>query len=474
MEHWSLLYLISEWVLRILMTPIVTYRRKPNSAMAWLLIIFFQPWLGFFIYVLIGENRLPQRRIRAHDRLLKKLEALNKRYRDLPQVMTPEFTPKLQSAINLAERLGYMPIMGDNTVELLDRTEETIERLIADIDKAEHHVHMLFYIYRDDATGTRVTDALLRALKRGVTCRLLVDAVGSSNFLKHNYDELIEAGIQLHAALPVRFFRRKAARIDLRNHRKIVVIDGRTAYTGSQNIVDADYGLKKLAWHDLMIRIQGPVTIELQALFLTDWYFETNEILEEPHLFPNPVSAGEIPIQTLPSGPNYPTENHQRMVLALLHAAEKDVTITTPYFIPDEAILQAVQIAVLRRVEVTLILPEVSDQLIVGTAAKAYYSILLEIGAKIYLYQPGLLHAKTITIDSRISMIGSSNFDIRSFELNFELTMMLYGEQITSRLRNLQNQYLSQSRQLTLTEWNERPYRSRLAQNIMRLFSPLL
>ncbi|MAT15160.1 MAG: cardiolipin synthase, partial [Planctomyces sp.] len=182
----------------------------------------------------------------------------------------------------------------------------------------------------------------------------------------------------------------------------------------------------------------------------------------------------EIPIQTLPSGPNYPTENHQRMVLALLHAAEKDVTITTPYFIPDEAILQAVQIAVLRRVEVTLILPEVSDQLIVGTAAKAYYSILLEIGAKIYLYQPGLLHAKTITIDSRISMIGSSNFDIRSFELNFELTMMLYGEQITSRLRNLQNQYLSQSRQLTLTEWNERPYRSRLAQNIMRLFSPLL
>ncbi|MEZ6047645.1 MAG: cardiolipin synthase [Planctomycetaceae bacterium] len=419
MANWSLIYLLSEWIIRIIMIPVVTHRRKPNSAMAWLLIIFFQPWFGFLIYVLIGENRLPQRRIRQHDRLLAKLETLSQRFQKHPQVIPPDYNKELQTAIDLAERLGYMPTMGGNAVELIDKTDTTIERIVADIDRAKHHVHLLFYIYRDDATGRKVTEALKRAVARGVTCRLLIDAVGSSVFLKHNSQEMLEAGIELHPALPVRFFRRKAARIDLRNHRKIVVIDGTISYTGSQNIVDADYGLKKIAWHDLMVRLEGPVTIELQALFLTDWYFETNEILEEPHIFPEPVAPGDVPIQTLPSGPNYPTENYQRMVLAMIHAAQKQVTITTPYFIPDEALLQAIQVAVLRGVEVTLILPEQSDQLIVGTAAKGYYSVLLEMGAHIFLYQPGLLHSKTISIDSSISMIGSSNFDIRSFHAKF-------------------------------------------------------
>ncbi|MCA9039521.1 MAG: cardiolipin synthase [Planctomycetaceae bacterium] len=474
MENVYLIYLISEWVLRIMMVPVVTYRRKPNSAMAWLLIIFFEPWIGFIIYMLIGENRLPQRRIRQHDRLLARLEKLSKRFQEHPQVMKPEYDAKLQSAIDLAERLGYMPIVGDNAVTLLDNTDATIDQLIADIDQAQNHVHMLFYIFRDDKTGNRIVDALSRAVDRGVKCRLLVDAVGSSEFLKHSRAELIQKGIEVHAALPVQFFRRKAARIDLRNHRKIAIIDGITSYTGSQNIVDADYGRKKLAWHDLMIRMEGPVTVELQAVFLTDWYFETSEILEGTEIFPDPVSAGDIPSQTLPSGPNYPTENHQRMVLAMLHAAQKQVTITTPYFIPDEALLQAIQVAVLRGVDVTLILPEESDQVIVGAAARGYYGVLLEMGARIFLYQPGLLHAKTITIDSSISMIGSSNFDIRSFALNFELTMMLYGEPFTGKLRMLQEKYLGSSRELLLDEWNQRPYFRRLFQNVMRLFSPLL
>ncbi|WP_144996473.1 cardiolipin synthase [Polystyrenella longa] len=472
--NWYLLYLISEWVLRIMMIPVVTHRRRPNSAMAWLLIIFFEPWFGFLIYVLIGENRLPQRRIRKHDRLLAKLETLSRRFRDHPQVMKPDYDSRLQSAIDLAERLGYMPILGNNSVELLAETDETINRLIADIDQAQKHVHMLFYIYRDDKTGNKVNDALARAVARGVKCRLLLDAVGSSDFLKHNQQELIDAGIEVHAALPVQFFRRKAARIDLRNHRKIVVIDGSISYTGSQNIVDSDYGLKKLAWHDLMIRMEGPVTIELQAVFLTDWYFETDDILEGTDIFPDPKSAGSTPIQTLPSGPSYPTENHQRMVLSMLHAAQHQVTITSPYFIPDEALLQAIEVAVLRGVEVTLILPEKSDQVIVGAAARGYYGVLLEMGAHIYLYQPGLLHAKTITIDSSICMIGSSNFDIRSFELNFELTMMLYGKPINMELKELQDKYLSLSEKLELSRWNRRPYYQRLFQNVMRLFSPLL
>lgn len=472
---WSLIILYSEWALRLIMIPVVTHRRKPASAMAWLLIIFFEPIIGFLLFLMIGNNRLPQRRIRTHDRLMAKLESIGNRFRNHPNIVSPEFAPPMSTAVDLAEKLGSMPIIGNNAVELICETVPAIDRLIEDIDNAQHHVHMLFYIYEFDSTGQRVTEALRRACERGVKCRLLVDAVGSSQLIKNHHEDIESAGIEILAALPVKFFRRQAARMDLRNHRKLVVIDGNISYTGSQNIVDASYGHKDLAWHDLMMRINGPVTLELQALFLTDWYFEKNEILDNPELFPEPIPEGNIPIQTLPSGPNYPTENYQRMVLTMIHAAQERVIITTPYFIPDEALLMAIQVAVLRGVEVTVIVPEKSDQIIVGAAAKGYYSVLMEVGAKLYLYTEGLLHSKTVSIDSSISMIGSSNFDIRSFALNFEINMMLYGEEITQELYELQQGYIDISRQLTSEEWDEqRSYSAQIFHDCMRLLSPVL
>lgn len=474
MLDWSEIYVVTEWALRLGMIPFVTHRRKPSAALTWLLIIFFEPLIGVVLFLLIGNNRLPQRRIMTHTRLMNKLQSLGERFRGHPNIVSPEMEPPLSTAVDLAQKLGSMPILGNNDVELISETNPAIDRLIADIDEAKHHVHMMFYIYEHDTTGSRVTSALARAVERGVKCRLLVDAVGSSKLLKTSMDEFKEAGIEIHAALPVKFFRRQAARMDLRNHRKLVVIDGQLSYTGSQNIVDASYGHKDLAWHDLMIRITGPVTLELQALFLMDWYFETNEILENPELFPNPTPTGDIPIQTLPSGPNYPTENYQRMVLTMIHAAKKRVIITTPYFIPDEPLLMAIQVAVLRGVEVTVIVPEKCDQIIVGAAARGYYSTLMEIGAHLYLYQTGLLHSKTVSIDSSLSMIGSSNFDIRSFALNFEINMMLYGEKITEELYQLQQSYIEKSKELSLDEWNQRPQIAKVYHDCMRLLSPVL
>jgi len=456
------------------MLVVVTRRRQPTSAMAWLLVIFFEPWIGLVLYLLVGTYRLPRRRTERHARLREHLKAIGRHFHDHPSTVRPQLRPESMATVDLAQRLGDMPILGGNSVELVTETQEMLDRLVQDIDAAEKHVHLLFYIYGDDATGRQVAEALERAVARGVSCRVLVDAVGSRPMLKRLAPRMIQQGVQLHPMLPVGLFRRRVARMDLRNHRKLAIIDGKTAYTGSQNIVDADYGHKDLAWHDMMLRLQGPIILELQAVFMEDWYFETEEILDTDDLFPEPLIAGDIPVQTLPSGPDYPTENYQRLVVAAIHAAQQRIVITTPYLVPDEALMQAIEIAVLRDVEVDLIVPKRCDQILVGAASRAYYHDLLDVGARIYRHGDGLLHAKTISIDDAIALIGSSNFDIRSFALNFEINMLLYGTEITDRLRQAQNRYMEQSTRLDADQWHARPAGRQIFDNIARLLSPLL
>ena len=281
-------------------------------------------------------------------------------------------------------------------------------------------------------------------------------------------------GIVLRVMLPVNLFRRRMTRVDLRNHRKLAVIDGRIAYTGSQNIVDASYGHRDLAWYDIMVRLTGPITLELQAIFVADWYQESQEVLTGPEIFVRPERTGNIPAQALPSGPAFPVENYQRLVVNAIYDAQDRVIITTPYFVPDEPLLQAIQVAVWRGVQVDLIVPRRCDQIIVGAAARAYYDDVLEAGANLYLHTKGLLHAKTMTVDESIALLGSSNFDIRSFAINFELNMLLYGAGVTSRLRDRQLKYLDDSIKLDWREWGNRPAARRLMDNIARLMSPLL
>jgi cardiolipin synthase A/B len=471
---WSLLYYLSEWVIRIVALFVIPRRRHPNSAMAWLLVIFFLPWPGLVLYWLIGSNRLPKRRIELHNQMRDRLLAASERLEDYPNAVRPELGPRATEAVKLAEHLGYMPILGSNDVELIAETEAFIDRLVADIDAAQKHVHLLFYIFVGDGTGRRVIDALARAVRRGVKCRVLVDGVGSRQLLKHWGKRMRAEGIELREALPVGLFRRSVARLDLRNHRKLAVIDGRIGYTGSQNIVDAGYGRKDLAWYDLMLRLRGPILLELQEVFVTDWHFETDEVLDDETIFPDPEPAGGIAVQTLPSGPNYPTENYQRMVVAAIHAAERQVSITTPYFVPDDPFLQALETAVLRGVEVELVVPRKIDQRLVGAASRSYWDDLLAMGVKLYLYDKGLLHAKTMCVDDAIAFIGSSNFDIRSFALNFEINLLFYGREVAEQLRRQQGLYLRDSFQLTADRWARRSTGKTLFQNIARLLSPLL
>ena len=468
------LYDLSEWVICLVMLVVVTRRRPPSSAMAWLLVIFFLPWVGLGLYLLIGEHRLPRRRTRRHARLLRELTAVGRGSEGHPSIVRPELGPDAMAAVTLAERLGSMPILGGNDVELMTQTDDFIDRLIADVDSAEHHVHLLFYIYADDETGRRVAEALARAVERGVKCRVLVDSVGSARMLKRLAPKMLAQGIELRESLPVGIVRRRAARIDMRNHRKLAVIDGRIAYTGSQNIVNADYGHKDLAWHDMMARLTGPAVLELQAVFVSDWSFDTGEILDGDGVFPDPPVAGSIPVQTLPSGPSYPTENYQRMVVAALHAARQHVILTTPYFVPDEPFMQALEVAVLRGVEVELIVPKRTDRWLVAAASRAYYTALLEAGVKLHLYQEGLLHSKTMSIDRALAFLGTSNFDIRSFTLNFEVNLLLYDADVTERLRAEQRRYIDDSVEMTAEQWQKRPAVQKVFENIAKLLSPLL
>ena len=458
------------------MLGIVIERHPPRSAMAWLLVIFFLPWPGLVLYLLIGENRLPHRRLVQRKVLLGKLEGLRKKYLlhqgDVPASVAEAFQP----TVMLAEGLGYMPIMFGNHATLLDDTGKVIDRLIADIDAAQHHIHLLFYIFAVDETGHRVSVALERAVARGVECRLLVDARGSRHFLKKMAPRLQSAGIQLYPVLPVNLLRAWASRIDLRNHRKIAVFDGRIAYTGSQNIVNAGYGHKDQQWYDLMVRLTGPVVLELQAVFVGDWFAESDEFLETAEIFPDiatTINNGDA-VQALPSGPLFEAENYQRIVVAALYSARRRVIITTPYFVPDEVFLEALEIAALKGVKVELIVPLNSDQILVGNAARAYYERLLESGVDIYLFKSGLLHVKSMTIDDSLAFIGSSNFDIRSFSLNFEINVIFYGTEVAEKLRQLQQGFLENSQQLTLQQWQQRPRHQRIMQNVIKLLSPVL
>ena len=474
MSYLMLLYEIIVWGIRLVMFVVVPYHRKPASAMAWLLIIFFLPIPGLILFLLIGDYRLARRRIHRHRELLQAIKSARRHSAERPHIAGPELGKELSSTFALAKSLGDYPVLGGNNFELLTEPDEVMDRIIADIDAAKRHVHMLFYIFADDKTGCRVADALARAVRRGVICRVLVDAVGSRGMFRTLGPKMMEKGILLREAMAVGLFRRRMARVDLRNHRKLVVIDGRLGYTGSQNIVNADYGHRGLAYTDLMVRLVGPTVLELQGVFLSDWYFETHEILDDEDVYPTPALNGSVLAQTLPSGPNYPTDNYQRLLVAALYEAREHVVLTTPYFVPDEPFMQALEVAIRRGVKVDLIVPEHCNQILVGAASRAYYDDLLDVGVNVHLYKPGLLHSKTMSIDRALALIGTGNFDIRSFTLDFEVNLICYGPEMADRLRVVQDRYVRDSVPLDPLAWKQRPMIRRVGQNIAKLFSPVL
>ena len=470
---WAWIFFLSEWAIRLAMLVVVPMRRTPAAAKGWLLLVFFEPWVGLLLYLLIGRARLPRWQRERLARLPGAMAGVVARLANDPSVFHPEVGSGLAQAVVLAENVGGSPILGGNSIELLVDYDATMARLTADVDSAEHHVHLLFYILADDRTTAPIIEALGRAAKRGVRCRVLADAIGSRSGLRTLSPKLVALGVEVHAMLPVSLWPWRKARMDLRNHRKIAVIDGHVAYTGSQNLVAKDFKEGR-TYEDLMARVTGPVVLELQYIFASDWFLETEEVLDGEAEFPSPEISGSVPAQALASGPAFPVRGNQQLIVALVHGARQKVVLTTPYFIPDEPLLQAMQAAALRGVDVHLIASEEGDQPIVALAQESYYEELLEAGVHIHLYRKRFLHAKHLSIDGAVAVIGSSNLDIRSFALNAEVMLIAYDAGVAGQLAVEQDRYCVDSRLLTLATEKGQSFGRRFARNLARLLSPLL
>lgn len=361
--------------------------------------------------------------------------------------------------------------MGNN-ISMLYQYEPAYNALIADIDAARHHVHLEFYIFRDDRIGSLIVEALERATKRGVVCRVLVDALGSYGSLRKLKRRLRSVGVEAHDILPLRR-RLRSSRVDLRNHRKIAVIDGTVGYTGSQNIWDPTEHSRRVN-KDLLLRIEGPAVSQLQAIFALDWYLETFEELISADLFPQPPNSEGGSTQIVATGPENAEVGVDLIFAQAMYNAAEEIVITTPYFIPNDAMISAIKAAALSGVRVCLITPERSDHRLVGLAQQSYYSELMAAGLEIYLHSPEFLHAKHFRVDHEVSIVGTSNMDVRSFELNAEIDLISFDAGFAEELRQIEHQLLESCNRLDLETWTQRSLPSKVAQNTARLMADLI
>jgi len=399
---------------------------------------------------------------------------------DLMSSMLLRLPPSYELFVKLNASLGKLPAIAGNAVELLPEYNAVFARIAADIDTAQRFVHFEYFATSRDEETEAIFAALDRAASRGVKVRMLMDHLGSRKYpnFKEMQERLTAVGIEHHISLPLHFFGANYTRIDLRNHRKIVVIDGQIGYTGSQNLITRNYFRKDAIYYDeLVARIRGPVVAELEAAFATDWYSERGILLTRqnaPEVAIQPRAEGEVLCQILPSGSGFEDENNLKLFTALIHAAQHKLVITNPYFIPDDALMTAVTSAAQRGVDVTLVNSEASDQFLVSHAERSYYEQLLTAGVKVYRYKdPILLHSKHITVDDDIAVIGSSNMDIRSFILNLEVTLICYAPSVVADLRKVEAVDLSRCNQVTLHEWQSRSTSEKFYENISRLTAAL-
>jgi cardiolipin synthase len=351
--------------------------------------------------------------------------------------------------------------------------------MVADIDAAKHHVHLLFYIWLPDANGCKIVEALKRAAHRGVQCRAMADDLGSRILIRSpHWQGMRDAGVHLAAALPIGnpLLRPLRGRIDLRNHRKIVVIDGHITYCGSQNCADPEFRIKpKYApWVDIMLRCEGPIAAQNQYLFASDWMTYVDEELDE--LLCQPIGAPRpgIPAQVIGTGPTVRYSAMPELFESLIYAARRELVITTPYYVPDESMQNALCGAAYRGVDSTIVFPARNDSWIVGAASRSYYADLLTAGVKVHEYVGGLLHAKSLTLDGELTLIGSANMDRRSFDLNYENNILFCDAELTAQVRQRQQEYIAASRPVTARQVAAWPVRRRLWNNTIAMLGPLL
>ena len=476
---WAAFVFMLDLVIRITAVMFVPPGRRPTSAMAWLLLIFFLPVPGVLFFMLIGNPRLPKKR---RDVQASVNEVLRESREHLEGgSLLPDAPTWFDQIVHMNRQLGALPISGDNGARIISDYDESLAEMAAAIRGAKHYVQAEFYILKSDAATDDFFRAMEEARARGVHVRVLMDhwANLSKPLHKQTKERLERMGADWHFLLPLQPLKGKFQRPDLRNHRKLLIVDGEVAFIGSQNLTHPSYNVpanikRGLTWVDLMVRVDGPVVRSLEAVFLTDYYSEVGSIPEGIDLQDPKPGTDDFDCQIVPSGPGFESENNLQLFLSLLYAAEERAILVSPYFVPEEALLRAIASACNRGVQVDLFVSETSDQAMVYHAQRSYYEDLLRMGVNIWMYKaPYILHTKSLSIDDEVAVIGSSNMDMRSFGLNFEASMLVRGREFVDQLRAVEQSYRDNSRLLTLEEWLKQPIRSRIFDNVARLTSAL-
>ena len=470
---WSVIQI--GFVVRVLLRP----NREAASRVAWIVVIFVAPVVGVIAYLFLGETSIGRKRIARARQVLADMP--------VPDYAATKFSASRNGTLSdrwipifrLGETInGFAPVTG-NSAELTLDSNDAIRRLVADIDAAEDHVHLMFYIWLADNNGLKVVEAVKRAAQRGVTCRVMADDLGSRKMIgsKH-WKSMREAGVQVAVALrignpllhPIR------GRMDLRNHRKLVVIDAKVSYCGSQNCADPEFRLKpKYApWVDILVRFEGPITHQNQHIFAADWMMYANEDISELLKRPLGATTDGFTAQVIATGPTERPSAMPEVFVTLMYAAQEKLTITTPYYVPSAALQKALYGSANRGVETTLIVPAQNGSFVVAATSRSYYRDLLTAGVRILEYNGGLLHTKSMTIDDEVALIGSANMDRRSFDLNYENNVLIYDRAFTAQMLERQQTYAAQSTPISLTDIEMWSLPRRLWNNSLAMMGPLL
>ncbi len=484
--NWLLILEIIYFVILVLVCLRIIYDTRTNTkTLAYLLLAIFVPFGGMLFYFSFGINyrkrKIYTKKLIADESMSAKLKENIYRYSKYTFEQSGEDVQSTRELAVMLVKDSHSPLTAGNEVKLLVNGELKFPEVLSAIRQAKHHIHLEYYIYEDGEIGTAIADALIKKAEEGVAVRFIYDDFGSRSVRKKIVPRLKAAGVAVFPFYKVIFIA-LANRLNYRNHRKIIVIDGSTGFVGGINVSDryinSAAGGTALFWRDTHLRIDGPGVYYLQYLFLCDWNFCANDDLEPDHLFfPRPPSVfakGNKVVQIAASGPDSDTPTILFSLLQSVNQATEEILITTPYFIPGESLLDALMVAALGGISVKLLVPGVSDSALVNAAARSYYDDLLKAGVEIYLYKKGFIHAKTMVSDRKIAMVGTANMDHRSFDLNFEVNAIVYNTEVARELADIFYEDISHAEKIDAAAWVNRAAWKQLLEKTARLVSPLL
>ena len=466
-----LLMIMYAYTIIVCVSVVLLDNRSPAQSLLWVVALIMLPVIGLVFYVFLGRNYRKKKIVQSNQH---KFHPKPEYALGMKDLITSDLPKHLQKTARLLyKNSGSHPYI-DTKVDILVGGNETFEHIFADIEKAKNHVHIEFYIIEDDTVGNELRRLLIRKAQEKVRVRVIYDYMGGFRLSEAYIKSLRNAGVFIQPFSP---FNRKFGygKINYRNHRKIVIIDGKIGYTGGINIANRYiYGNRLGKWRDTSIRLEGPAVHGFQNLFLTDWQFVDNKAVIDEKYFPEPKTFSQNVVQIVPSGPDTDWETILQGIITVFSNARKNIYIHTPYFLPPESLMTAIEMAALSGVDVRLMVPYKTDTILATAASSSYYQRVIEAGARIFIYRKNFLHSKAITVDNEIGIVGTANMDIRSFEQNFEVNAFIYDEDVAKNLRYAFERDTRLCKEIDLETWKKRRPIQRIKESLARLFSPIL